>query len=472
MSDVEQILLVVGFFYLIEGLYWARLTGVVFVAQCFNSARPKVAVRHSWLVNESGGLLFGNLLPLGWSTAAQPLPFAISPIGITAFVRGGYPDDIRDARPDRCIRWDEIQSIEADTIRIRINGRLFATVGSPTLAKLLVAHLEQLRITPEAEREARIQEFLGGFCSVPIVRQKARELWRETRFLRILALSMFVFGFVVIPIRIYGKDSINWLQMAWVYLAILLATMLEFFIVHRRLRRKHGADRSKQLWTMLISPADTMHAADHLMREVLEESHPLAVGAVACRPAAAAELARQILLDLRHPRAQVEAPSGDAAEIEQWYSTRLEGWLLAATRDAGHDPATLLTPPAKSDSQTVAYCERCWGQYVQADARCTRCERRLIPFGETPPTAPELPPIPASIQPSAPAPASAADPKPEPKSAPESSPVAAPASASPSAPAPASPPTVGSGTAAGSSATAAPHNPNKSNKSKKKKKNR
>ena len=427
MTDAEQILAILATFYLLECLYWVRPGAVVFVSQLGGRHRAKSLYSSALLRNDHGGLLFGNLLPWGNSTLSQAWPFSISPDGCFAYVAAVVTPDGRPDSTERFYPFEEITSVETDGKQLFINGDRFVTVSSASLALHLADLIRRVQALPVGERAAAIEQALAESTDPARVRETWAKARRESSGLRMFCSALFLFVFVGVPLLLYFEDALRtryeikltletWFRLVLVYFALVAVMMLDYFLAHHSLRKAFPKERRKQLFTMMISPADAMHARDNLLREVLEAYHPLALAAVLSPAGHFRHFARQILLDLQYPLRPV-CPSADprAVAVESWYRERLALALFRLVQKQGADVPALLAPPPADGRDCRTYCPRCRGQFVLEGGNCTACELPLCRLGESvpplfgvPPPEPEKPAAP----PPEPAPAPAAAPPP------------------------------------------------------------
>jgi hypothetical protein len=160
---------------------------------------------------------------------------------------------------------------------------------------------------------------------------------------------------------------------------LLLMIQVHFRYAARKLLPEASRYVGKQVWLMLVSPADALHAGNKLFRSLLSTYHPLAVAqALSTRPVFE-ELARHVLRDLREPiRPAVPVADPAAVEVEAWFRDRLGKAFAEQVRRAGLDPDEVHRPPGPDGPGSRTYCPRCRGQFLLAEGMCHGCR---VPLG-------------------------------------------------------------------------------------------
>ena len=125
---------------------------------------------------------------------------------------------------------------------------------------------------------------------------------------------------------------------------------------------------------MLLNPLSSIRAHDLLARHLFALYHPLAVAHVLCETEIFAELARRLLLDLRHP-IEPTCPDGlaEADQVEKWYRARTLAALEEFVDATGVSVDRLLAPEPPLDESCRSYCPRCRCQYVMGQGHCASC---------------------------------------------------------------------------------------------------
>jgi len=85
-------------------------------------------------------------------------------------------------------------------------------------------------------------------------------------------------------------------------------------------------------------------------------------------------LARRILLDLRHP-ALPSCPNENAGarRAEAFWRGAVRGAAEAMLKRAGIQPDELCRPPKPADESCRAFCPRCGAQFTSTAGRCADC---------------------------------------------------------------------------------------------------
>ena len=373
-EDLEFMLLIVGCFYLLECSQWVRPGCVVFVSQLGERAGMNSIPTRALLRNDWGGLLVGNLLPLGASAQCQSWPVSLAPAGVFSYVSQAITSEGRPDQPALFYRYEEVERVEADQRKVLVNGRSFVTVCSPDLAQLLARLIGKLTALPPERRAEAIDEALRQSTDTADISRRYREARWTTLPLRLLCTLLLGYLFLFVPIGVVYHYHWDVLRYLLFYGLVLVSIQLQFSLAARKLLPDEGRLVGKQVWLMLVSPADAIHAGNKLFRSLLSVYHPLAVARAVASLSVFEELARHVLRDLRQPIRP--APTGaapEAVEVEAWFRERLEKTLAELVRGAGLDPEEVHAPPEPDGTASRTYCPRCWGQFVVAEGVCHGC---------------------------------------------------------------------------------------------------
>ena len=433
MTDVEMILLIVAGIYIAEAGWWLRPGAILFLSHLGEGCRARVLQKSALVRNDHGGVLFGNLLPFGHAIAAQPWPLSLSPAGVASTVCQAMTADGRLDQPERFVAWDAVKECTLDNKSLHINGLRFVKAASVPQARLLHALLTKLAKLPTPEeRTAAIDAAVASLFDETRFTAEYRRCRRCSVVVLACCTLLMGYIFLAVPGALIWKASVPAYMLVPGYVGLILATMLSFFITHWLLGRERGERWSATL-TMLVSPADAMHARDVLFRPLGSNCHPLVLAHVLCPPDRFREWAQAAVLDLHFPTDDAIAErAADVVSTETWFRQRLGSAVEWYVEGTGLPPAELTRPPAPDDANCQSYCRRCQGQHVIAEGRCSWCDLPLTPFGSPAPAPayerlprwePPPPPVPPA-EASAPAPArsTATDPPsketPKPRSAP------------------------------------------------------
>src|SRR5262249_16861477 len=128
--------------------------------------------------------------------------------------------------------------------------------------------------------------------------------------------------------------------------------------------------------------------------------------------AACAEFEQRVVLDLLYP-VPPETPFADpqAEETLRWFSERMRWAIWDFFGKLKIDPRRYVLRPATDDAESLGYCPRGGGQFVQAAGNCSTCGVAIQSFAKPAPDLTELiappgfasapPPSPPSSPPSA-----------------------------------------------------------------------
>lgn len=374
MSDVQVLFLVLGAFYAWECACWLPRGSVVFTTWLGRVWRRRDPA--TWLGNSRGGFVFAPPLPpLGTLVQSSPFPFSLSPEAALAFVPTTVPPACRPRQPGWFLPWQQFREARAAERKLRVNGRLWWTAPSASLAKLRADELARLARLPDAERAPALRALFEASLDTTAVQSRLAAFDRASRPLRPWCSALVVFTFALAPAAIWCVGlRLSWAPLVAALLAQIGVIATRFARAHRALFPEATEERFAKVLTVALSPANAMRALDALSRPLFEAFHPLAVAAVLLPPADFRDLARAVLLDVRHP-AQPVCPEPDpAAQATEQYARRLlEEAVERVVRRRGLDPDALRRPPQPVEPDCRAYCPRCGAQFTTTHGTCADC---------------------------------------------------------------------------------------------------
>jgi hypothetical protein len=283
----------------------------------------------------------------------------------------------------RYLSHEESRDINCQGRNLLINGKPFAQLPSPSLARSLAAWLRKLKALPPGERASAIRERLEATLDSESLRKRWEEFQKASKWIRVLGNVLFFYLFLIGPALIWKFGFLG--AGPGLVLGLLLQTLTMgwlFWRAHGRLFPGGGEERFTPFLTMLLAPPTAIRACDLLGRRLVERWHPVAVAKFFCSAAAHQRLARQVLIDLRYPFPPA-GPSDDPRVIAvvDWFREVLREETEKALERAGLDRADLLQPPARLEPANRTYCPRCGAQFVLAEGSCAECGgRRLHAF--------------------------------------------------------------------------------------------
>jgi hypothetical protein len=185
------------------------------------------------------------------------------------------------------------------------------------------------------------------------IAERANEVTKSTRRLRVLAVAAFISLFVIAPLLSwrFGFAQIGLLLIA-AFLIVNVVIALVFFRAHKRVRPKDRLHRWAHTLVMVIATPTAIRSVDHVSRDLLREFDPLAVAAKLAgedHP-----LVRKLLRELAHPAGGAEpGPRYDEA------------------RKAG------LEHVDEAPEGASRWCPRCLARYEEGRDTCVDCELPL-----------------------------------------------------------------------------------------------
>jgi len=374
MTELDLLFLVLALLYLWECSGWVRRGSVVFrtwAGRHWHLTHPSAL-----LGNQGGGFVLAHPLPpLGTVVTANALPLSISAQGLLAFVAPSVNPGGRPVQSARFFRFDQIKKVEARGRTLRINDELFLHAASPTFASYLAGQLQKWLQSPEAKRQAVIEELLAESLSLRNTRARWAAFQNQTAGLRWITNILFAYLFVAAPLVIWNFGlRPSWLSLVLGLFALTLTTAILFHRAHKYFYPAAADDRFTHFLIILLAPASTIRARDALSRPLLEQFHPLTLARVFCREDEFRDCARSILSEIRHPALPL-CPNPDPLAQQAERETRRLWQRLVENflKQNGFTPDELLRPPTPADETCAAYCPRCLAQFTAGASVCPDC---------------------------------------------------------------------------------------------------
>jgi hypothetical protein len=378
MTDAELLFLILAGFYLGECAFWVRTGMFVFSSQLGGKRRRQVDLRFAMLRNPEGGVLLGNLLPLGQASLTQQWPLSLSPHGVYGFVSQAWSRDGRPRQPERFIRYQDIESVEGHGHRLLVNGVLFAHT-IPTCAGGWAALIRRLAALPETERGKAIDEALARHLNAAAIKERLALFRRLAADLTITCSVLFFTVFVLPPLLVIFDSPFPLYVLLICYAGLVFLAIFQFREAHRTLYPQEKWERRRHMLMMLLSPADVVHARDKLGRHLLGDYSPLAVAKVVCSPVRFAEFAAAAWRDMEFPMLPIcPAPDDSPRETEAWFRNQLRLRLVQFLGEAGVPLDDVVKPPAPEHPSSRTFCPRCLGQFVLSAGTCADCGGRPL----------------------------------------------------------------------------------------------
>jgi hypothetical protein len=399
-EDLQFFLAVLALFYLYDAIYWVRPGGLLFRSYLGEPHQLLGLFRHALLQNDHGGFLLANLLPLGSSAQAQYWPVSLSPQGVLAHVSQSLTPEGRPDQPGLFFRYDDIHTVKAEGHQVRINERKFVTVCSPELARRLAQLIEKLCALPEDRREAEIDTALAQATNFEEITTRFRRAWWDSLLLMLLCTLTMAYVFVFVPVSIdvglklplqdflgqaFALDRTTSGLLAYIvyFLFLSLLVMLEYVRLAGSIPGHEGSLTGQALLVLLFPPS-TMHARNHLFRQLLAPYHPLVIARALCERDTFREFAEHVVRDLEYPLEPVcPNPEEGAIATEAWFRAKLAARLRTVVEEAGISVAACLQPPPRVGPTCLCYCPRCQTQFEMVTGLCHLCnDRPLVPLPE------------------------------------------------------------------------------------------
>lgn len=359
---------------------------VVYVLQCIAAAPPDTVVflldhrmhgrllRHFWPVSPSHRLFLLNpFFPRRSAVYVCGFPFSFlaGPTGEVCGVNFLTPSSA--ASFPTGLAFDPPRPVTSRSKQLLVTGSPVAVLRSECSAARLAIFLKKLQSAPPPKRNTVLDRELRRMFALDPLRQRLQLLVQCTVLLNSVCLSLFLFLFLVAPTAIYAFG----LHRLWPGLLLTLV-LFSFFILwafrraRHRLYPKAKHEGIQDFLTIALSPFAAIRAIDHLVADLLEDFHPVAV--------AFAVLSEKDFLKF----AERELRKTRFVTHDSFLEKSITTFLLAQK----FDPQSLLRPPLGDDVHSRTYCPACLTQYVIQEGTCWDCGgvklEQLPPPGGTP----------------------------------------------------------------------------------------
>src|SRR5205807_1042828 len=233
MTDLELLFLVLVVIYCWECACWLRRGSVAFLT--WFGRRWKLAHPGAVLGNQQGGFIFAHPLPpLGTLLAGNQFPLSLSSDAVLAYVAPSVNPGGRPIQTGKCFRFAEIQSVESNGKKVRVNGELLLKAASPAFAAYLAQQLRQLTSLAPAQRANAIEELVRAGLDTKAIERRWQEFRTQTGSMRLLTNCLFGFLFLFAPALIwrFGLRQ-SWLGLLAGILGFTVATAIFFGRAHK-----------------------------------------------------------------------------------------------------------------------------------------------------------------------------------------------------------------------------------------------
>jgi len=367
MNDFEFLLVLLAVFYAWECLHWIRRPGIAF--RSWFGAAWSCKLPTGGLSNRFGGILFSMPLPsLGGFFAVNRAPLIITENKLIS-----HPDplDLYDETPTRSdarIGFEQIRSIRSKRHHVLVNGKIFFSAGSPSLAESLAVRIKKLKAENPEQRVAMQSQWLKESFDTEVIRESVQTLRDSTRLLGVFCTLLLAHIAVVVPwIGLNFTLANTWPVLVGALLFVNTAIAFQFWRLHSRFYPDASDERFQLTFMMALFPLASIRATETLARPLLENFHPLAVSKVLLTENAFKQAAAW------HVRRLGVRLKTSLSTEERDFFERLEKTTREFLRAQKIDTAELLEPPKPGDPSCRSYCPRCGSQFTFESGKCSDC---------------------------------------------------------------------------------------------------
>jgi hypothetical protein len=322
------------------------------------------------------GISLAGLSPLGQSVLSHCQPVCFTESGVYLYERDCLGQGhVRDGEP-AFIPYEEIEAVEAEHTRVRINGNAFYRAPSRLSALHIAGTIKRLKEAPARERLKRLasmppREF--NLNRLQALRQSA-----EWRFLPVQVFSSVLFAcvFCLLPLALYTGLG-RFLRIDVLVLGLSMAyvlTVVSSYIAHVKLYRGEQRRGLVSLLLMVLSPVTVVHAVRGLSADAYMRFDYLTISAALLpesefKKMAFSEMRRILHVFMRAGR----------EDLRRYWSLR-EQAIQGLLRARGISVHELELKPVKGHADASAYCPCCLAEYRGGFGECSDCGVELRPF--------------------------------------------------------------------------------------------
>jgi len=373
MSELGPLVVIVGLVYFFQCICWAPTSAVVFEAEFPKSEKRTDGQQDgNRFESQSGkkkrGFAWSALHVAGfWANPLPPLD-ALLVVNWPGFHLN--PEAIQLGHPEA-----GLVSIPWEALRVSHSGSKLFCNEVPVFQgpdDQIARYQELLQRVGDAKpkiRQQMIEAWLRKAMDIDAMESRVELFRRKSWWLRIVVNLQFFLLFLVVPVVFirFGTRAL-WPAIIAV-LAADIVIALEFWRLHKFFYSTENEARIKSAITILFSPISAIRAMDAVVRDLLNDFHPVAVATVVCAPEQFESFAGEQLRQYKFSR------SGAS-----WFTGQMQTSLAQIVEKQGVQVKRLLAAPPQ-ESSCVVYCPRCLAQYVEIRPACADCGyEHLLPL--------------------------------------------------------------------------------------------
>ena len=380
MGDLERIAAVLTLVYAIECVVFLRRNTALLRRDFL--LRWQLYHPGSTLGNARGALAWVIPLPLfPCSLTLRLPPISLSPEGALAWTPFCLNPRWRSAQTGRWVPWDQVQSVEAQSSRLLINGSLFLNACSSHEALRWAGVIRSLVKADPKARPDELEKSIANAFDSDVFDRRWDEAQRSQKWLTLQSELLFFTVFLLSPALLYkwGLSQVGWWLLGGIYFqSFLMAWTVNR--AHKKLFPANGDDRFVRVLTTLLAPLSAIRAPDLLLRSSVEMSHPLIIIRSLMGEAEWKRCANHLIRDSRFPilpELPHDLPS-EARTAERWWRDRWTQAMERSVLSKGLKVEQAVGAPPPSESLHRAYCPRCLAQFTDTQALCVDCGNRPV----------------------------------------------------------------------------------------------
>lgn len=360
MSDEQTTFLLLAVLYLVECCLIAGRGSFLFLSRPFGrlwqaqAAGKGLAVRHGVLA------VLPPLAPWRLAVLSSPSPVLFHPSGIIHRETG------------REIRWEDMDTLFAESARLYINGAPFCRFLNDAEAMQAMNRVKALRSAAPETREAAMQALSPLRGQPGSVKRAVQRMKRRTLPLRLMGTVQLLVMFALPPVLfLLLPPGAAFLLSAFLIFLTGWCIAGLFFRIHGKLHPDRRGERWGKLCHLLLYPPGTIGAARALSLPLGSRYHPAAWACALLPEQNRRSFLSRLLREGRYPVARGSSSSGAAERFREACRKEYEALRSYLDRCGLLPPEE--GPEWEESDECTRYCPRCLGIYRTEAEACPAC---------------------------------------------------------------------------------------------------
>ena len=377
MSEGITLFFILLFFYLVECIFWLHRISAAFVS--FTGKHWHLIFFNKYFGNDNGGIFPANPLPpLGKVYICSLLPVAFSNTHVCSQISQTLTNDIKIEKHAKSVKYDEMKSVSTIDKDIFINGNMFVKCSTPIQSVFIKDILLKLISLNDKQRENEIKRIVQETLDVKNARKEIEKFDDKSYKLRIFCNLLFLYIFLIVPVLVYfyGTIKLFIILLVLMYLSSISVSII-FYTIHKMFYPAQKGERIIDMIKMIIFPPTAVRANDFLSLNLLVNYHPLTVGLILFDNINFENIAKKVLIDLKHPIIN-DFENEQVDLTNKWHRSNLENIVIDFLHNNSVDIKNLIIAPSPENVSCKSYCPRCEAQYTIQNGICSECSNMAL----------------------------------------------------------------------------------------------